>query len=187
LALIGVVGSMIFQVRATQATQEQSSREHHAHLVEMSMNDPVYQLAWGETSLSTLSPDSWRQRVYVNLIMSYWERDYLQRNMPKNMLIGSLTLFFRGEAGRSWWGEIRELRFANAKNRRDRRFLRIVDEEYKKALRAGPPIIPARPPSNPETPSEQHGAGVRMGVTITLAAIGGAILGRALNRMLASK
>lgn len=47
LALIGVVGSMVFQVRAIRVSQEQVTREQHAHLVEMALMDPVYQRAWG--------------------------------------------------------------------------------------------------------------------------------------------
>src|SRR5450755_2004474 len=37
LALIGVAASIVFQVRAIQAGRVQSSREHHAHLVEMAL------------------------------------------------------------------------------------------------------------------------------------------------------
>lgn len=46
LALIGVSSSIILQARAVNASREQSSREHHARLVEMALKDPVYQRAW---------------------------------------------------------------------------------------------------------------------------------------------
>src|SRR5690348_3614764 len=46
LALSGVAGSIFLQVRAINASREQSSREHHAHLIELSFKDPVFQQAW---------------------------------------------------------------------------------------------------------------------------------------------
>src|SRR5215469_10209706 len=47
LALIGVAGSIIIQARAVNAGRDQSSREHHMHLIEMGLKDPVFQRAWG--------------------------------------------------------------------------------------------------------------------------------------------
>lgn len=143
LALIGVAGSIILQARAVNASREQSSREHHAHLIEMSFKDPVYQQAWARDP-SLFTSDAFRQRGYLNLIVSYWQRDYRFNGIAEHSLRGSLAALLRGEAARLWWADTGDIRRASADNRRDKRCCRIVDEEFRKAVSSGPPIAPAQ-------------------------------------------
>jgi hypothetical protein len=188
LALIGVVGSMIYQARAIQSTVEQSSREHHFRLVEMAMNDPLYQLAWGsELAIRLGDRDTYRQQVYVNLIISYWERDYIQGDVPEHALRIYLTSFFGGEAGRTWWAKVRNLRLIAAKNRKARRFVKIVDQEYRKAVRSGPATVPAMPPTDVKSKPGKIDNRIRAGVIIASAAAGGAVIATAIRHLLGAE
>ena len=71
LALIGVAGSIVFQVRAIRVSREQAMREQHAHLIEMALTDPIYQRAWGGLHDIYGSTDKYRQHGYINLIVSF--------------------------------------------------------------------------------------------------------------------
>src|SRR6266480_1461980 len=148
LALIGVAGSIILQAREINASRDQSSREHHAHLVEMSLEDPVYQRAWGADP-SQFGSDGFRQRAYINLIVSHWERDYKVNGIAEHTLRGNIAQLFKGEAARQWWAETGFIRRASAANRREKRFCRIVDEEFRKAIASGPPAVAAEAAGSP--------------------------------------
>jgi len=143
LALIGVVGSMVFQIRAIRVSREQAAREQHAHLIEMALTDPIYQRAWGGMHDFYDSTDMYRQHGYINLIVSFWQNDYLLGGFSEHALRGVLSSFFRGEAGRNFWADTRDLRLQESEGRRDRRFCQIVEEEYRKAVATGPPAIKA--------------------------------------------
>ena len=182
LALIGVVGSIAFQARAIRADREQASREHHAHLVEMALEDPAYQRCWGSDPRAHASPDDYRQQVYLNLIMTYWERDYVMGGFHERALRHAAARLFRGEAGRRFWAESGEIRAETADTRRARRFCRIVDEEYQNALALGSPAVSAgEPPPLPGNEDQRvnvPGRAVKTGSALLLGAIGGAALSK---------
>lgn len=179
LALIGVAGSIILQARAVNVSREQSSREHHAHLIEMSLKDPVYQRAWGQDP-SRFPPDALRQRGYLNLIVSHWQRDYRFNGYAENALRINLARLFRGEAARLWWADTGDYRRASAQDRRDKRFCRIVEEEYRKAVSSGPPAVAAEAQEDPTRTSHHLAANglLKTGSAVLLGAVAGAILER---------
>lgn len=179
LALIGVAGSIILQTRAVNIGQAQSAREHHAHLIEMALNDPAYQRAWGRDP-SRFTPDAFRQRGYLNLIVSHWQRDYRFNGFAEHALRHSLAALFRGEAARLWWADTGGARAASSENRRDTRFCRIVEEEYRTAVSSGPPQVPAQTQDSPDRASNRLASNglLKAGVAVLLGAAGGAILGR---------
>ncbi len=186
LALLGVVGSILFQIRAIQASMDQSSREHHAHLVEIAMNDPVYIRAWGyDAALMTNDPDALRQNMYLNPIVSHWERDFTLGEDPEHTLRVGLAGLFGGEAGRKWWAEVRDVRLIAAKGRKGKRFIRVVDEEYKKAVGSGPPRVSARGSQNPANQRDWQRRTIQ--AQLITAAIGGAILGGTIGRIIPKK
>ena len=178
LALIGVAGSIALQAKAVNAGREQSSRERHARLIEMSLKDPVYQLAWGR-DLASFTPDVFRQRAYLNLIVSYWQRDYQLNGLAEHGLRHSLSMLFRGEAARLWWTDVGDIRKSTSKNRRDRRFCRIIDEEFRKAVSLGPPVVPARMQIAPVYSSDRVATGglLKTAVAVLFGATAGTILG----------
>ena len=185
-ALIGVAASLVFQARAIQASSEQSSREHHVHLVEMAMNDPIYQQCWGYDSEAHVSHDDFRQRAYLNLIVSYWERDYLMGAVGEDALRHGLGHLFRGDAARRWWADVGSHRAEIVRVHRARRFVRIVNDEYEAAVISGPPEVRAEAPpmlsSHGSQRIELRSEAVKAGSAVLLGVLGGAIFSRALRR-----
>jgi len=185
LALIGVVGSMVFQVRAIQVSREQGIREQHAHLIEMALADPVYQRAWGGLYNMYGSTDKYRQHGYINLIISFWHDHYALGGLRENEMRGLFSGLFRGEAGQDFWAETRDLRLQAADSRRDRRFCQIAEEEYQKAITVGPPAVKADEPP-PDLPAGPQitlcKPTIRDGLTLTLGIVGGIALGALIRR-----
>jgi hypothetical protein len=180
LALIGVVGSMVFQVRAIRVSREQSSREHHTHLVEMALADPAYQQCWGGAPAKYGTPDGYRQQVYLNLIVSNWQKDYNLGGFRDHALRLASAHLFCGEAGRKFWATSRDIRLKVSESRRDRRFWRIMEQEYQKAIAAGPPTVPAdaSPVALPASQGDMfRDSAIKAGITLLLGAIGGITFG----------
>lgn len=176
LALIGVAGSMVFQVRAIQVSRKQAIREQHAHLVEMALTDPAYQRAWGGLYDMYGSTDKYRQHGYINLILSFWQDNYVLGGFRDHELRSAGSGLFRGEAGRDFWAETREMRFASSGGHRDKRFCQILEEEYQKAIIAGPPAVKAEAPFPDPVADQQitvRNPMIKDGLTLALGIIGG--------------
>lgn len=179
LALIGVVGSMVFQVRAIRVSQEQATREQHAHLVEMALTDPVYQRAWGGLYDMYGSSDKYRQHGYINLIVSFWQDHYVLGDLPERALHGLSASLFRGEAGRDFWADTRDMRLEGAESSRDRSFCYIMEEEYQKAITAGPPAVKAGVSSSGVSVDQRntlHNPVLKNGLILLTGVIGGIAL-----------
>jgi hypothetical protein len=144
LALIGVAGSMVYQIRAIQVSSEQSIREQHRHLVEMALEDPVYYRCWGDAPEQFPALEGYRQHGYANLIMSFRENWYVLGGLNDSFVHGLAESFFHGEVGREYWNRVGNSRLQSSLGRRNKRFHRIIEQEYRKAIIAGPPSIRAQ-------------------------------------------
>lgn len=176
LALIGVAGSIVFQVRAINVSRKQAMREQHAHLIEMALTDPLYQRAWGGLHDIYGSTDKYRQHGYINLIVSFWQNDYVLSGFSENALRGAASSFFRGEAGRDFWADTRDLRLQSSQGRRDKRFCHIMEQEYQKAITTGPPAVKAEAPPSELNINQQitpRSPMIKEGLTLALGVIGG--------------
>jgi hypothetical protein len=185
LALIGVAGSMVFEVRANKVSLKQAWRERHARLVEMALNDPVYQRCWGDDPVVYGSADRIRQQAYINLIVSAWEDDYILGDFQEHALRKCLVPFFQGEAGREFWAKSRNIRLELAENRRDRRFCYIIEEEYQKAIAMGPPTVQAKVSPLPLSVDHKlmwHNSAIKAGGALLLGAMGGIAFGAFLRQ-----
>jgi len=147
---------MVFQVRAIRVSQEQATREQHAHLVEMALADPVYQRAWGGLYDMYGTFDEYRQHGYINLIVSFWQDHYVLGDWQEHTMRGLSASLFRGEAGRDFWADTRDMRLETAGSSRERRFCYIMEEEYQKAILAGPPAVKAEVPSSEFSVDQQN-------------------------------
>lgn len=184
LALIGVAGSMVFQVRAIQVGRDQSIRDQHVHLIEMSLADPVYWRAWGADPKWFQNVNRSRQQTYANLIVSFWQNAYLLGNVKEPGLRAAFEEFFQGEAGREYWDRAGKIRLRSSQTRRDKRFHYMMDEEYHKAIAAGPSTVPAEPslilPSDRRPPLRN--STLKRGTVLLLGTIGGIAIERCLQQ-----
>ena len=183
LALLGVAGSMVFQARAIKVSRAQASRDHHEGLIELALEDPVYQRCWGSDPAADPTRDGYRQRVYLNLVVSHWEQDYVLGGFREYALRDAFAWLFRGEAGRTFWAETRDVRPQMSESRRARKFCRIAEEEYQKAIASGPPAVKAQGPLTAAPAHQQAaspGTAVKTGSMILLGLASGIALGKVL-------
>ncbi|GGS47925.1 hypothetical protein GCM10010156_03360 [Planobispora rosea] len=153
LALIGVAISLVLQAREAKSDREQTLRMLHTDLMKMAMEDPLYRRAWGPFFESDDS-DIPREHMYVNLIISQWSMEYELGAITEDHLRSIARVLFSGPAGRRYWTNVRDLRVTSTSTRRERRFHRILDEEFR-ATGETPPSPPAAssPPPPPPPPS----------------------------------
>lgn len=76
--------------------------------------------------------------VYVNLIVSYWESRYELGQLSDVHLRAGASRLFQAQPGLRFWVDTRSLRVETAVGRRARRFHRILDKEYLKAITRSP-------------------------------------------------
>lgn len=154
LALTGVAVSLILQARQARAARKEIERNHHFQLMEMAINDPELLTCWGATS-SERGARTLRQRLYLNLIISYWEMMYEVGETSTRMLRShARTALFSQRLGYDFWTDTRMARLEVANNARQRRFWKILDEEYR-TIRF-PRVIPSetiQPRRNRPSPS----------------------------------
>ncbi|MCW2904825.1 MAG: hypothetical protein JWO67_7090 [Streptosporangiaceae bacterium] len=137
LALAGIAASLVLQAREMMVSREQAARAVHTDLLKMAMDDPAYLECWGPYSSSADQTEQ-RQYLYVNLILSYWESRYELGQLTDVHLRAGASRLFQAQPGLRFWGDTRSLRVETAEGRRARRFHRILDEEYLKAVTRSP-------------------------------------------------
>jgi hypothetical protein len=126
----------------------------------MALDNPgLYLPCWRPIDVTTV--DDKRQHVYEDLAMSYWWLSYKITGFPEPELRAALASLFKGEAPRRYWSTVRNGWFptyaGNWSGRQGRRFTQIVNEEYEKAVAAGPPTTPRRF-GDPQKPTDDSGA-----------------------------
>ena len=192
LALGGVVASLLYQARDVKTAREQTSRTIHQELMKMEMEDPFYMTIMGAPTMASRQQtdyDSLRRHHFIHLWVSFWEGQYVLREMSDSYLRDLVRRnLFVSRAGRQYWSVSRKIKLEGSEGRH-LRFNRIVDEEYNQAIAMGPPMTISliNNPGNviPDVSSQR--SRVESGILIC-AATGGAILaGRLLGRQLRKK
>lgn len=145
LALVGIIGSLLFQSRDNQNAREQTTRTLQFELLRMAMEDPSLMTAGGAPWDLDIPSDSSsiRQFIYVQIWTSFLGGNYTIGELPESAVryIAAHELF-RSEAGRNYWAAVGQVQIVNSRGRR-KEFFHILDDEYKKAISSG--IPPARP------------------------------------------
>jgi hypothetical protein len=132
IALTGVGASLILQAKENRSNREQVLRTSHAELMRLAMDNPLYAEIW-----APLNPpgdfDLQRQHMYVNLVVSHWEMEYGLGTLTDPHLRVIARAVFSTAAGRRYWQTARPTQMISSVGRRERRFHRILDEEYENA------------------------------------------------------
>jgi hypothetical protein len=136
LALCGVVVSLLIQRRQAQTSTQYAIRERHFDLLRLMLDQP--DLMYG-FAMDPRDPAA-RRSVYVNLIIGHMHMTWMLGEAEEIDLRNALREMFRGSTARDWWsrggGE-----WTVDPRPRSRQFLRIIQEEYKKAVMTGPPLV----------------------------------------------
>jgi Family of unknown function (DUF6082) len=142
LALGGIAFSLYFQARQARADQVQAIRQHHLELMRMTLDDPaLYLPSWGP--LDELTIRRRQQHIFTNLITAYFWMGYETGVISDTELRHYFADIFKGEVARRYWSRSRSgWGVIVSPNRgRQRRFVRIIDEQYQIAIDSGPPLM----------------------------------------------
>ncbi|MDY7086229.1 MAG: DUF6082 family protein [Actinomycetota bacterium] len=139
-ALVAVTASMIFQWRQAGQARLRLLDEATDGLVKLAMANPAYRQCWG----ARVSPNHVAEDLfyYCRLLMKLWTDSWEQRKIDEPLARAYLRSFFDSEVPRMFWERTGDWhRPGPARNHRDQ-FRIIVNEEYLRALHAGPPSRP---------------------------------------------
>ena len=158
MALGGIAVSLIIQSRDGRAAQAASVREFHRELLETTALEPQRLLpSWGWTLGDDVSDQFAQQIMFAHLICRYATLGY-EFGVIDEAQLRQLTLkhFFSGEVGRQYWGRMGREASNNRSGKMIRRFTAIAEDEYAKAVAAGPPaILRGTDGTSPTTPRPQ--------------------------------
>jgi hypothetical protein len=179
LALGGVAVSLLFQARQAQAQQVQAARQYHFELYRMTLDKPeLYLSLW---DVPDLPPTRQGQQLgFTNLIFNYYWMSYDLRAIPEPELRRALAGVFSGPIGQHYWSEARDSWLGLSGGRRSRKFVQIVEDEYKKSMAhkgsVNQKLVGDKPP--PRRANSDGRQPIRMLVIFA----GGVFLGAALRR-----
>lgn len=136
LAFLAIAISLFYQSRQTTISQLQAARTLQLELFKMAYEHPDLQESWSR-SLDLPYPE-WRKRSYMNLVFMYLRMGYVMHETTDESLRRTMANRFKIQMGREYWSDARLAYGTEAKNRRDRRFFEIADQEYQKAIQSPP-------------------------------------------------
>ncbi|WP_377472942.1 DUF6082 family protein [Plantactinospora endophytica] len=192
LAVAGVSLSLLMQRRQARLEHIRATRQAHEAIMRLPYENPGYGQCWGP-GVAEIHQDE-RLYYYVSSILSYWYDAWSSGDLSTERLRGFAARMFQSEVPRQYWerfGSARQDRYG-----RRARFFRLLDEQYREAVAAGPALRPyealeearrqghpgsgryGRPESGPAS-FRMLGIGVALGV---LAAASGAAIMSAIHQ-----
>ncbi|MFD3560126.1 DUF6082 family protein [Streptomyces sp. NPDC058686] len=141
VALAGVALSLLYQVRQTRTSHEQAIRDSHLQLATLVLSNPDLLQAWSPP-VAPVTLKRHQQHLITSLALGELLQRFRIGHMAAEKLAVKLDAHFRGEIARDQWE--REgpgwRRTMEAGDRRDRVFVRLVDERFQAAVAAGPAL-----------------------------------------------
>ena len=142
IALMGVTLSLLIQARQAKTERIRITRERQIELLRIILDAPeVYGPVIGvEARLSGIDP---RRFIFCTMWVNYARLGYEAGVITEPILHDDIFgPAFKGESMRKWWARTRKYWSGDLiQGRKELKFVQIVDEEYRKAEAAGPPII----------------------------------------------
>ncbi|BCY12723.1 hypothetical protein L3i22_078110 [Actinoplanes sp. L3-i22] len=157
LALGGVLVGLVVQYRQYAAARLQSLKDNTRDVVRMAMEDPFLQQCWG----GRIAPPGMEERAfsYCNMVMNAWKAAWELNDLSEAQARSYLANFFDSEVPREFWRMHGDWHLRVKPTNRRERFLAIVDEEYLRSVKAGPPSRPYETPA--EIPPNRNVSRVR--------------------------
>jgi hypothetical protein len=134
IAIVGVVASLILQVRESAANRVQLNRTFHSELVYKSLEDPDLLECWG---IQNGDIAKLKKAGYINLIVSYWHAMFEIGRMTDDDLRASAAEIFAAMPARDYWPTARPRWVQFQPGNTNRRFIAIIDDEYRRAADRG--------------------------------------------------
>jgi hypothetical protein len=134
VALVGVAASLVIQTRQLRTSQLQATRAAQAEMVQIWLGNPRLFLPGDD---ATAEPtDLYAFHAFTNLVLKYLELGFEIGVVSEPSVRMQAADLFQSRYRQHWWSEVaRPVYNVEAKTRRERRFARIVDEEFGKAAK----------------------------------------------------
>jgi hypothetical protein len=144
IALIGITLSLIIQARQARIERVRITRERHMELLRVILDAPkVYGPIIGvEAEQSGIDV---RRFLFCTMWVNYARMGFEAGVLTEELLHDDIFApAFKSEPMRKWWNRARKYWSGNLiQGRKDRAFVQIIDEEYRKAEKDGPAIVPS--------------------------------------------
>jgi len=140
VALGVVLVGLVMQHQQFRSGRRQALSALTDDLVRLAMDEPIYRQCWGART----APDDVDEALfyYCNSVIKSWKVAWELRELTEVQVRSYLANFFDSEVPRLFWHMHGDWHMrARRRNRRDR-FLALVNEEYLRAVRSGPPARP---------------------------------------------
>jgi hypothetical protein len=179
LAVAGVAVGLIYQGRQLRLARIQVTRDKHEQLLILAMGDiDTYGAMFGQRFAAMPSVQV-RRHFFLVMAFNYFKLAYEGGTMNEHYLrTDGLGAYFESAEGRRHWEAISRNLDPHAPAVH-RRFYAIVEDEYRKAVAAGPPM-PEPVPQPPEAvvPARQPSTPAIVGASLAAAAVAGWLIGR---------
>ncbi|MGW7480342.1 DUF6082 family protein [Nonomuraea muscovyensis] len=138
VSLVVLAVSVAFQARTARISSETTVRMLHVEMTRFVMDDAsLIQLNGAEWDGTAESYEEMRWWAYANMQLALLRSFYALKETTTAELRMQMAARFRLRIGREHWEFNRTWYQASERNRHDRRFNEIVEEEYQKAVQAG--------------------------------------------------
>ncbi|MBM2623796.1 hypothetical protein JIG36_50740 [Actinoplanes sp. LDG1-06] len=137
IALFVVAASILLQYRQLKEVRRDAAADFAEDLVLLAMKDPKYRQCWG----SRVAPDGVDEDLfyYCSKVIKNWARLWALDVIDEAQAREYLRSFFDSEVPRMFWEKHSEWHRRKHGRRRREHFRDLVNDEYLRALRAGPP------------------------------------------------
>jgi Family of unknown function (DUF6082) len=157
IALFGVMIGLFIQIRQLRALNLQTARTTHADLLRTAIDYLVLRLY---PRFQSMDPDDFRTEIYLNWLTMHFQTMFLAGLMSAASLRMQMRTLFQVETTRTWWAWAHEYYEAAASTNRYRRFVSLVNDEYRAAVRGG---LKTYRKSSPTGSTREHTGGQEPG------------------------
>lgn len=138
VSLLMLAVSVAFQARTARISSETTVRMLHVEMLRFTIEDPtLMQVGGARWDGSDESAEEMRMWAYANMQLALLRSFYALKETTTAELRLVIAGRFSSRIGREHWEFNRTWYRASERNRRDRRFGEIVEEEYQRAIQAG--------------------------------------------------
>ncbi|WP_345357105.1 DUF6082 family protein [Actinoallomurus liliacearum] len=169
--LLGVVISVVLQVKEVKANRMQNLRSMHLGLMQIALSDPIYGRTWTASGAAT-SKERLQEVQFINIVFWFLMLQWELGEMTESRLRETFSKeMFPNAASREYWEHAGEIVTKGAETRKQMRFYAIVEQEYRKAVTQGKASVPSATQI-----AEARRRKIRRNTTVGLVAFGAPIV-----------
>lgn len=128
VALVAAAASLALQARDVFASRHQAIRSAQLDLVQMAIDNPALYLGYEPSDQERAT---FQHRGYVNLFIKHIELGYLTGTLGEPEARTQMSELFANPGPREAWADMRAVWTAEATSAAKRRFVHVVDDEYR--------------------------------------------------------